>query len=320
MKKITSLLFSIVFTCNVNAQVVTGFNNITDVNGNLHSLSTYLNDGKFVLLNFYLKTCGNCMATAPKIESVYNDFGENQCELIVLNIIIDSDVPSYTDQECITWMANNGCPGPPNFSDQSGIEWYQFYSVYGGGFAQSFLITPLDNSVIFSHAGGVLDEVALRVLLNSSISIGASNSGSSLATACDSYNWNGQTYSSSGSYDQIFSNSSGCDSLHTLALTVNYSTAGSSSYSSPSPIIWEGQTITNSGSYTATLTNELGCDSIATLEFTLGSPSSTSEIIYNTKSIVKVIDLLGRDGAGKKNETLFYIYNDGTVEKRIVIE
>ena len=32
----------------------TGFNNITDTDGNTHSLSTYLNDGKYVVLNFYL--------------------------------------------------------------------------------------------------------------------------------------------------------------------------------------------------------------------------------------------------------------------------
>ena len=31
-------------------------------------------------------------------------------------------------------------------------------------------------------------------------------------------------------------------------------------------------------------------------------------------------DLLGRETKGTKNEILFYIYDDGTVEKRIVIE
>jgi uncharacterized Ntn-hydrolase superfamily protein len=36
--------------------------------------------------------------------------------------------------------------------------------------------------------------------------------------------------------------------------------------------------------------------------------------------LLKVTDLLGRDTKGTKNEPLFYIYNDGTVEKRIVVE
>ena len=36
--------------------------------------------------------------------------------------------------------------------------------------------------------------------------------------------------------------------------------------------------------------------------------------------LLKVTDLLGRETKGTKNKLLFYIYDDGTVEKRIVIE
>ena len=38
------------------------------------------------------------------------------------------------------------------------------------------------------------------------------------------------------------------------------------------------------------------------------------------KELLKVTDLLGRETKGTKNEVLFYIYDDGTVEKRMVIE
>ena len=38
------------------------------------------------------------------------------------------------------------------------------------------------------------------------------------------------------------------------------------------------------------------------------------------KELLKVTDLLGRETKGTKNEVLFYLYDDGTVEKRIVIE
>jgi Leucine-rich repeat (LRR) protein len=49
---------------------------------------------------------------------------------------------------------------------------------------------------------------------------------------------------------------------------------------------------------------------------------STTEIQEHTtnKELLKVTDLLGREIKGTKNEVLFYIYDDGTVEKRIVIE
>jgi len=48
-------------------------------------------------------------------------------------------------------------------------------------------------------------------------------------------------------------------------------------------------------------------------------PSAIQEYTTN-KELLKVTDLLGRETKGKKNQPLFYIYNDGTVEKRIVIE
>ena len=42
--------------------------------------------------------------------------------------------------------------------------------------------------------------------------------------------------------------------------------------------------------------------------------------LSNNKELLKVTDLLGRETKGTNNEVLFYIYDDGTVEKRIVIE
>ena len=48
---------------------------------------------------------------------------------------------------------------------------------------------------------------------------------------------------------------------------------------------------------------------------------STTEIfeIYQIKKLLKVTDLLGRE-TKQRNQPLFYIYDDGTLEKRIVIE
>ena len=42
--------------------------------------------------------------------------------------------------------------------------------------------------------------------------------------------------------------------------------------------------------------------------------------IVKSRTIIKITDLLGRETKGTKNQPLFYIYDDGTVEKRIVIE
>ena len=71
------------------------------------------------------------------------------------------------------------------------------------------------------------------------------------------------------------------------------------------------------GAYTDTFLNQNGCDSIVTTNLTI-IISSISE--YNTdKKLLRVVDVLGREAKFKRNTTLFYIFDDGTVEKRMVI-
>jgi hypothetical protein len=54
------------------------------------------------------------------------------------------------------------------------------------------------------------------------------------------------------------------------------------------------------------------------------SESSTTDITetsnYHFKEILKITDILGKETKAIKNEPLFYIYGDGTVEKKIIIE
>ena len=55
------------------------------------------------------------------------------------------------------------------------------------------------------------------------LTINNSNTGSSFETACDSYTWEGVVYTWSGTYTNTYINLSGCDSVHTLNLTINQS-------------------------------------------------------------------------------------------------
>ena len=52
----------------------------------------------------------------------------------------------------------------------------------------------------------------------------------------------------------------GCDSVHTLTVTINNSDATSSSVTACDTYTWEGQTLTTSGVLTHTYTNASGCD------------------------------------------------------------
>lgn len=58
-----------------------------DVHGETHDLFEILDDqNKFVLIDFFSVTCGPCQTMAPKIDSVYAYFGNNQLDLYVLAI------------------------------------------------------------------------------------------------------------------------------------------------------------------------------------------------------------------------------------------
>ena len=51
-----------------------------------------------------------------------------------------------------------------------------------------------------------------------------------------------------------------------------------------------------------------------------GGSVSIQEIESNEKILLKVVNILGQETKERKNIPLFYIYDNGTVEKRIILE
>ena len=49
-------------------------------------------------------------------------------------------------------------------------------------------------------------------------------------------------------------------------------------------------------------------------------PNAIFELNTNTKQLLKIVDVLGKEVPYKKNVPQFYMYSDGTVEKRIIVE
>tara|TARA_B100000767_G_scaffold221729_1_gene210281 strand:- start:91 stop:564 length:474 start_codon:yes stop_codon:yes gene_type:complete len=52
----------------------------------------------------------------------------------------------------------------------------------------------------------------------------------------------------------------------------------------------------------------------------MGSVTSIGEIGSSDKKLIKVVDLLGRETSIYSNQTLFFIYEDGMIEKRYIID
>ncbi|MBT7727026.1 MAG: hypothetical protein HN702_06515, partial [Flavobacteriales bacterium] len=85
-------------------------------------------------------------------------------------------------------------------------------------------------------------------------------------------------------------------------------------------ISWNGIILTASGDYSVILYNSVGCDSIVNLNFIFDPASVINYNSTNQKTLIKITDILGRETNGTRNKFLFYIFDDGTVEKKIIIE
>ena len=76
-------------------------------------------------------------------------------------------------------------------------------------------------------------------------------------------------------------------------------------------IYWETGAPTTWGSWTF-IHNNPGVD--------LNIPTGIDNFVVENKRLIKVVDILGRENRGDKNKPLFHIYDDGTVEKKIILE
>jgi hypothetical protein len=111
---------------------------------------------------------------------------------------------------------------------------------------------------------------------NATVTVNQPTTSTTNVTACDTYTWNGQTYTTSGVYTYLTTNALGCDSTATLNLTVNYASASSTNVTSCDTYTWNGNTYNTSGTYTYLTTNAVGCDSTATLNLTINNSSTSS--------------------------------------------
>ncbi|KIC89405.1 hypothetical protein, partial [Flavihumibacter solisilvae] len=112
------------------------------------------------------------------------------------------------------------------------------------------------------------------------------------ATICASqlpYSWNGETYTTTGTYEKTFVSAAGCDSIATLNLVVTEtltSTTNVTICASELPYSWNGETYTTTGTYERTFVSATGCDSIATLNLVVNETlTSTTNVTICTSQL-----------------------------------
>lgn len=85
-------------------------------------------------------------------------------------------------------------------------------------------------------------------------------------TACNSFTWQGENLTESGTYRKSLTNNESCDSIAVLNLNINTSSEAEQNIRicAGESITVGNQTYTSSGTYIQTLSNQAGCDSVLT--------------------------------------------------------
>ena len=125
------------------------------------------------------------------------------------------------------------------------------------------------------------------------------------STFCDSWTWNGQTYTTSGDYTYTTTAANGCDSVTTIHLTINKSTDSVMIATKCDSMFWNNNwyyaTIKDTIDTTTTgapLTNAVGCDSIAVLDLTINKNTKqvkTQDVCINADYAWKVSNNAAND-------------------------
>ncbi|MDB2415707.1 T9SS type A sorting domain-containing protein [bacterium] len=96
--------------------------------------------------------------------------------------------------------------------------------------------------------------------------------------SCNSYFWNGITYTESGTYTLNTTNVHGCDSTAILNLEIIEALSSSvTTVSACNNYTWNGTTYFESGLYMLVVPGLTGCDSISSLLLTINTPTSSEE-------------------------------------------
>ncbi len=135
---------------------------LTDQYGEEHTLSDY--KGKVVFLNFWATWCPPCIMEMPDIEEIYNEYGKNQEDVIILGVANPSsqDYPNNVDEskdDIIAFLDDKGFTFPVVF-DETGDLLREYFV---NAFPTTYLIDKDGN--IFGYAAAMLP----KDMMNSAI-------------------------------------------------------------------------------------------------------------------------------------------------------
>lgn len=121
---------------------------LSDQNGIEHTLSAY--KGKTIFLNFWATWCPPCRSEMPEIQALYEKYGENEGDLIVLGVATPNYGSEGSAEDITAFLSENGYTFPV-VMDNYGL----FSSLYGiSAYPTTFMIDKDGN--VFGYVQGAL--------------------------------------------------------------------------------------------------------------------------------------------------------------------
>ncbi len=138
--------------------------------------------------------------------------------------------------------------------------------------------------VMAKNADGCIGTGLNPIIVNAFKSATSSLTNKSICPSALPFTWNGNNYSSSGTYIVHLSNAVGCDSAASLQLTVNTISRDTIRVSTSVAYNWHGNTYTQSGTYTFDTLNSVGCDSLTVLILNSTLPISLKDFVATSET------------------------------------
>ena len=121
---------------------------LTDQFGNTHTLDQY--KGKTILLNFWATWCGPCRSEMPDLQAVYEDYGNNEQDLVLLGVAAPNLGREGSAEDITAFLEENGYTYPTLMNEDASL----FYSYGISSFPTTFMIDK--NGNVYGYVSGAL--------------------------------------------------------------------------------------------------------------------------------------------------------------------
>ncbi len=134
---------------------------LQDQYGNTHTLSDY--KGKTVFLNFWATWCPPCRAEMPEIQEIYEEYGENASDVIILGIAGPDYGQEGSAEDIADFLSENGYDYPV-VMDEGGLYAY----LYGiSAYPTTFMIDKDGN--VYGYVAGQITKAIMQDIIEQTV-------------------------------------------------------------------------------------------------------------------------------------------------------